>query len=660
MVKITRLHSNVDGPPELTVADNSTGARPVKSNYIEKERFETWLQKCWTRDGMWADNKLGHTLYWRDGRVGCEACGRIIVTSGKYPLQFAMLHINTVVHIAAIEKLSAANSVNSASADAFLEQLQTQTAEPSAHGTNRKHHGDKQQKGTNPYCRHAIWANMFERLRRYKEEHGDCLVSNRYAPDRKLATWVFSQRRHYKLFMSGSPTSQGMTLQRVNQLKSIGFVWSVADPLKGSWGKHFQELVAFKKKHGHYYVPYNDRENVHLSKWVYDQRCELKLTREGQSASSMITTRIEKLNSIGFVWTSSRDWNTQWKGVRENEMIHQQENARHEGEHERNALVSTPKGSAQPHDRIIAFPPTTMDHDYNVNNSPTPPDESDGCTTMDGGSVDDAGLPSPESEWPRTHAIMNGNFASAHQSEALPNHLDSMIHPSKEQWWDQMISGILVCKEKHSDAPLKLHINSQDDRNYGDWVASKHHAQYNKNASLNQSIMAIEAEERLEQLKSIGFVWPPIDDSPPFCPPKQCLKEVDGFKINPQCTAPEGVSQEDQNKAGYPSMMFKQVYSATPGAAGIATEETLAQEHDDAHTPPFQEARYEPVFSTESDKQQHPRRRTSRQVSKMDAVAIIDALRRAVDAGEKHGEASRTTLPVVADWLDSIRNPKIG
>ena len=34
------------------------------------------------------------------------------------------------------------------------------------------------------------WDNMFELLKAYKNEHGDCLVPKRYPADMKLGTWV--------------------------------------------------------------------------------------------------------------------------------------------------------------------------------------------------------------------------------------------------------------------------------------------------------------------------------------------------------------------------------------------------------------------------------------------------------------------------------------
>ena len=116
------------------------------------------------------------------------------------------------------------------------------------------------------------WDAMFERLRAYKERHGDCLVPKRCASDPKLGTWVDTQRVQKKKMEKhlasqnelndadgGSPTgsvsSAGvaktpgrLTEDRISRLESLGFVWSLRD----DWQKHYQELKSYKEEHGHW------------------------------------------------------------------------------------------------------------------------------------------------------------------------------------------------------------------------------------------------------------------------------------------------------------------------------------------------------------------------------------------------------------------------
>ena len=63
---------------------------------------------------------------------------------------------------------------------------------------------------------------MFERLKEYKEEHGDCLVPQKYAEDPKLGQWVAAQR-------ALSTVDEKTKQERRDKLNSIGFVWSVRE-----------------------------------------------------------------------------------------------------------------------------------------------------------------------------------------------------------------------------------------------------------------------------------------------------------------------------------------------------------------------------------------------------------------------------------------------
>mmetsp|Transcript_8780 Transcript_8780/g.17938 ORF Transcript_8780/g.17938 Transcript_8780/m.17938 type:complete len:202 (-) Transcript_8780:2429-3034(-) len=71
------------------------------------------------------------------------------------------------------------------------------------------------------------WNANFEKLLRYSDIHGDCIVPLTWAGDPKLARWVGTQRRNYRLLKEGKKSA--MTEERIRLLESIGFVWR-ADP----------------------------------------------------------------------------------------------------------------------------------------------------------------------------------------------------------------------------------------------------------------------------------------------------------------------------------------------------------------------------------------------------------------------------------------------
>ena len=70
------------------------------------------------------------------------------------------------------------------------------------------------------------------------------------------------------------------------------------------WKVHLQELYDFKKKYGHCLVPHTFLENPNLARWVKRQRRQYKLMKEGDPSSTMTSSRIEKLNKVGFIWDS--------------------------------------------------------------------------------------------------------------------------------------------------------------------------------------------------------------------------------------------------------------------------------------------------------------------------------------------------------------------
>ena len=80
--------------------------------------------------------------------------------------------------------------------------------------------------------------------------------------------------------------------KRIELLNEIEFVW---DPFDARWNEMFERLVEYKKKNGSTNVPKRYKEDPELATWVYDQR---RYRRE----ESLPMKRIEKLDSIGFVW----------------------------------------------------------------------------------------------------------------------------------------------------------------------------------------------------------------------------------------------------------------------------------------------------------------------------------------------------------------------
>jgi superfamily II DNA or RNA helicase len=130
-----------------------------------------------------------------------------------------------------------------------------------------------------PYS--STWDNMYEALKSYKIENGDCRVPVAFD---ELGPWVHTQRSNYK--------DNLLSKQRIALLEKLGFEWDI---INNVWDSYFQELQLFKDKFGHCRV--NQRSTTHkkLGIWVFNQRLRY---RKGK----LTADRIAKLESIGFEW----------------------------------------------------------------------------------------------------------------------------------------------------------------------------------------------------------------------------------------------------------------------------------------------------------------------------------------------------------------------
>lgn len=140
------------------------------------------------------------------------------------------------------------------------------------------------------------WNYSFQKLLKYREKHGHCLVPCEFDSDPSLARWVKRQRYQYYLMIHRKKSS--MTQERVKVLDEIGFIWQAQDAL---WQERFHELLKFKKEHGHCSVPTTYTSNQKLATWVKFQRRQYRLHLEGRP-SYISDERIATLEKHGFQW----------------------------------------------------------------------------------------------------------------------------------------------------------------------------------------------------------------------------------------------------------------------------------------------------------------------------------------------------------------------
>jgi hypothetical protein len=141
--------------------------------------------------------------------------------------------------------------------------------------------------GANPSPRN--WDESYQALVEYKEQHGDCNVSQDYKQDPALGQWVYQQRRN-KLNL---PLGKRTKLDELEFMEALHTNWSNLYDVK--WEQQFACLLEFKRKHGHCNAPTTGANAKKLGCWVNWQRWSHR-------TGCLKPERIKKLNSIGFVW----------------------------------------------------------------------------------------------------------------------------------------------------------------------------------------------------------------------------------------------------------------------------------------------------------------------------------------------------------------------
>ena len=72
----------------------------------------------------------------------------------------------------------------------------------------------------------ALWEKRLGELKNFKESHGHCNVPTQYPPNQELAVWAKSQRRQFKLYCQGGETKCHISVDRIQKLLNIGFVFN--------------------------------------------------------------------------------------------------------------------------------------------------------------------------------------------------------------------------------------------------------------------------------------------------------------------------------------------------------------------------------------------------------------------------------------------------
>jgi hypothetical protein len=143
----------------------------------------------------------------------------------------------------------------------------------------------------------TTWEDRLSELADYRKIQGHCNVPKNYSENPKLAQWVTTQRKQYKLHAEGKKSLQ-MTTFRIQELENIGFDWEFCVT---AWEDRLSALAGYRKIHGHCNVPHKYNGESNLGKWVTNQRSQYRLHAKGKT-SYLTTVRIQELESLGFEW----------------------------------------------------------------------------------------------------------------------------------------------------------------------------------------------------------------------------------------------------------------------------------------------------------------------------------------------------------------------
>jgi hypothetical protein len=138
----------------------------------------------------------------------------------------------------------------------------------------------------------ARWNRSFNALKSFFERKGNTNLPAKYQvtfPDGEvinLSLWQTKQRAKFK---AGT-----MELDKIEKLNSLGFIW---DPFLDKWNQGLKEYEIHIKKTGQYTInqKFISDSEYRLGLWCTKQRTKFK-------AGTLGLDKIEKLNSLGFIW----------------------------------------------------------------------------------------------------------------------------------------------------------------------------------------------------------------------------------------------------------------------------------------------------------------------------------------------------------------------
>jgi hypothetical protein len=147
--------------------------------------------------------------------------------------------------------------------------------------------------GSNP------WNENYESVKEYVQNIG---TKENGPLSQRLKYWMYRQRKRKRNTDQGLPS-----ILTDEQEESLGLL--SGDIFDLTWNKRYEELVEYKKEHGHSMVPRDSQTHKALGKWVHNQRQLYRKNMQGKlrKGSGFSDERISLLNELDFVWDPLED-----------------------------------------------------------------------------------------------------------------------------------------------------------------------------------------------------------------------------------------------------------------------------------------------------------------------------------------------------------------
>jgi superfamily II DNA or RNA helicase len=139
----------------------------------------------------------------------------------------------------------------------------------------------------------SSWDERYLELLEFKDKHGHTNASPKDPDNPSLGIWINYLRKSFK---TGT-----LDPDKIRKLNEIGFVWDVHEK---KWWDRYQELLDFRKIHGHCNVPNQFQDNPVLARWVSTQRSNKSKGLLNQDYGRL-------LSDIGFEWIASPSENSE-------------------------------------------------------------------------------------------------------------------------------------------------------------------------------------------------------------------------------------------------------------------------------------------------------------------------------------------------------------